>query len=239
MAVLAGRTRVDTEALKRERPLADVIASYGVALYREGSGTYRALCPFHAERTPSFWVDVRDPSNEHYFCFGACGAHGDAITFVMQRENCTFAEACEQLASRGRPPLIEPAPRASNRSTGLKWEAMAADSAELEVLDFALEIYQDQLLRSPRAQAYLRSRGVSEEIARSQRVGYADGGTLMHRLAVASLRQSAGEDTLKLAACLGLIVERPPVEDATVLRREFFNDRVVIPELRAGMSRVK
>ena len=42
-------------------------------------------------------MDVRDPSNEHYFCFGACGAHGDAITFVMERENCTFAEACEQL----------------------------------------------------------------------------------------------------------------------------------------------
>jgi len=46
--------RVDTETLKRERPLADVIASYGIALRRESVGTYRALCPFHQERSPSF-----------------------------------------------------------------------------------------------------------------------------------------------------------------------------------------
>jgi DNA primase len=234
MALVAGRTSIDTDALKRERPLADVIASYGVALHREGSGTYRALCPFHVERTPSFWVDVRDPSNEHYYCFGACGAHGDVITFVMERESCTFAQACGQLANRARPPLIEPAPRASNSSTGLKWEAIAVDSPLLEALDFALEIYQDQLWRTTRAQSYLRSRGVSEDIARSQRIGYANGRTLINHLSGASLRMSAGEDTVKLAVRLGLIVERPSREDATMVRREFFNDRVVIPELRAG-----
>jgi DNA primase len=59
--------RIDTEALKRERPLADVIASSGIQLRREGAGTFRALCPFHEERTPSFWVDARDVSDEHYF----------------------------------------------------------------------------------------------------------------------------------------------------------------------------
>ena len=59
--------RIDTDALKRERPLADVIASYGVALRRESAGTYRGLCPFHQEHTPSFWVDARDASNEHYW----------------------------------------------------------------------------------------------------------------------------------------------------------------------------
>jgi DNA primase len=59
--------RIDTEALKRERPLADVVASYGVALRRESTGTFRALCPFHQERTPSFWIDARDGSSEHYY----------------------------------------------------------------------------------------------------------------------------------------------------------------------------
>jgi DNA primase len=59
--------RLDTEALKRERPLADVVASYGIALRRESASTYRALCPFHQERTPSFWIDARDSSAEHYF----------------------------------------------------------------------------------------------------------------------------------------------------------------------------
>jgi len=72
--------RIDTDALKRERPLADVVASYGIALRRESAGTFRALCPFHQEHTPSFWIDARDGSAEHYFCFG-CTAHGDVITF--------------------------------------------------------------------------------------------------------------------------------------------------------------
>ena len=59
--------RIDTEALKRERPLPEVIASYGIALRRESAGTYRALCPFHQERTPSFWVDARDVEDQHYY----------------------------------------------------------------------------------------------------------------------------------------------------------------------------
>ena len=48
------RMFIDTDALKRERPLADVVAACGVALRRESAGTFRGLCPFHAERTPSF-----------------------------------------------------------------------------------------------------------------------------------------------------------------------------------------
>src|SRR5947207_13843071 len=86
--------RIDTEVLKRERPLADVVASYGVALRRESAGTYRALCPFHQERTPSFWIDARgDVIEHHYYCFG-CSSHGDTITFVMELEGCSFQEAC-------------------------------------------------------------------------------------------------------------------------------------------------
>ena len=95
--------RIDVETLKRERPLADVISSYGVTLRREGAGTFRALCPFHQEHTPSFWIDARDHDNEHYWCFGNCGAHGDVVTFVMDREGCSFQEACERLSTRGRP----------------------------------------------------------------------------------------------------------------------------------------
>ena len=63
MKAVPGRratTLIDTEALKRERPLADVVAACGVALRRESAGTFRGLCPFHTERTPSFWIDARD-----------------------------------------------------------------------------------------------------------------------------------------------------------------------------------
>ena len=108
--------RIDVEALKRERPLADVISSYGVTLRREGAGTFRALCPFHQEHTPSFWIDARDSNNEHYWCFGNCGAHGDVVTFVMDREGCSFQEACERLSTRGRPPVVEPERRGGGRT---------------------------------------------------------------------------------------------------------------------------
>src|ERR1700737_2313703 len=113
--------RIDTEALKRERPLADLVASYGIALRRESAGTYRALCPFHQERTPSFWIDTRDSSASHYFCFG-CTSRGDVITFVMEREGCSFQEACDLLSTRSRPPMLEPVPRASATSGGRRWE---------------------------------------------------------------------------------------------------------------------
>ena len=112
--------RTDTEALKRERPLADVVASYGIALRRESAGTYRALCPFHQERTPSFWIDARDGSNEHYWCFG-CSAHGDVITFVMEREGCSFQEACERLSTR----------RAAHRHRGAETRAPAGGRRRL------------------------------------------------------------------------------------------------------------
>ena len=150
--------RIDTEALKRERPLADVVASYGVVLRRESAGTYRALCPFHQERTPSFWIDARERSSEHYYCFG-CTASGDVITFVMERESCSFREACERLSMRGKPPMVEPAPRMPAKSGGRRWEELAADSLEAQVLDRALRLYQDQLWSSRRAREYLKSRG--------------------------------------------------------------------------------
>src|SRR5436309_10036970 len=93
------RMFIDTDALKRERPLADVVAACGVALRRESAGTFRGLCPFHEERTPSFWIDAREEADSHYYCFG-CQATGDVIQFVMDREDCSFLEACERLAER-------------------------------------------------------------------------------------------------------------------------------------------
>src|SRR4030081_2078049 len=119
--------RIDIEALKRERPLADLVASYGIALRRESAGTYRALCPFHQERTPSFWIDAREGSKEHYWCFG-CSAHGDVITFVMERESCPSPGACERLSTRARPPVLEPAPGAPARPAGRRWEELPTDS---------------------------------------------------------------------------------------------------------------
>jgi len=226
------RSRIDTEALKRERPLVDVIASYGIVLHREGNGTYRALCPFHQERTPSFWVDARDMEDQHYHCFGACGASGDVITFVMDREGCSFQEACDLLSTRGRPPVVEPVPRTTGRSTGRCWEQVPAGSPEAELMEIALRCYEDQLWRSERAQAYLHSRAVPDGTARAQRLGYADGRTLLDQLR-RSTTGEAGSGSVALAIQLGLVIERPG-EDEPPLHREFFKDRLIIPELRDG-----
>src|SRR5947207_823659 len=199
--------RIDTEALKAERPLVDVVASYGIQLRRESAGTYRALCPFHQERTPSFWIDARDELNSHYYCFG-CSAHGDVLTFVMERESCSFLEACRRLSSRLRPPMVEPAQRTLGliKPSGRRWEQLSADSIEARVLEVALQVYEKDLWRDARAQAYLCRRSISEEVARAQRLGYASGHALLHRL-------RDGKDTkaelLLVAVQLGLVLERP------------------------------
>jgi DNA primase len=219
--------RIDTEALKAERPLADVVASYGIALRHESHGTYRALCPFHQEHTPSFWIDARDAGSSHYYCFG-CQAHGDTITFVMEREGCSFQEACERLSTRGRPPVVEPAQRISGKPTGRRWEQLSADSVEARLLELALQLYEKELWQDARAQAYLRRRAVSEEVARTQRLGYANGHTLLDRLK----DKKDGAELLPVAVQLGLVLERPGGEDDTPVYREFFLDRLIVPELR-------
>ncbi|MDQ6673828.1 MAG: CHC2 zinc finger domain-containing protein [Chloroflexota bacterium] len=231
----SGARCIDTEALKRERPLVDVVASYGVTLRRESAGTYRALCPFHQEHTPSFWIDARDASSTHYYCFG-CLAHGDTITFVMEREGCSFQEACERLSARGRLPTVEPAQRTPGLGLGLgkppgrRWEQLLADSVEARVLDVAVQAYEQAFWQDARAQAYVHRRAVSEEVARVQRLGYANGHALLDRLKGAK----DGADMLPVAVQLGLVLERPDAEDVGHTQREFFLDRLIIPELRQG-----
>jgi DNA primase len=139
LALRAAR-RFDTDVLRRERPLADVIASYSTALQRERAGRYRAPCPFHEERTPSLWIDARDDGDAHYHRFG-CWAQGDSITCVMERESCSFQDACERLATRERPPVVEASARLAPKSAGVRWEQLASDSTEAETLELALRAY--------------------------------------------------------------------------------------------------
>jgi hypothetical protein len=73
--------------------LADVVRGRGIQLHPSGPGRYLALCPFHCERSPSFFIF--ENSNK-YHCFG-CGEHGDAIDFVRKLDGCSFREAVERL----------------------------------------------------------------------------------------------------------------------------------------------
>ena len=86
--------KASLENLRQRVDLAEVLGSY-VELKRTGS-SFKGLCPFHDEKTPSFLIHKGDT---HYHCFG-CGAHGDAIHFLMAHQKMSFSEAVEYLAER-------------------------------------------------------------------------------------------------------------------------------------------
>ena len=87
-------TKQSIETLRQRIDLVDLLMAH-VELKRSG-GAYKGLCPFHEEKTPSFIVQKGDT---HYHCFG-CGAHGDAIAFLMSHLKMGFVEAVESLAER-------------------------------------------------------------------------------------------------------------------------------------------
>jgi DNA primase len=133
-----------------------------VKLVRRGR-EYVGLCPFHHEKTPSFYV-VEDKSFFH--CFG-CGAHGDVIGFVMRADNLDFIEAVEKLA--GEAGLAVP------RATPQERELARRQKTLLDALEAAAAFYEDRLW-SPaggRARDYLIGRGLDSETIRRFRLGWA------------------------------------------------------------------
>ena len=152
----------DRELIQRIKDATDLAALVGqaVKLRRQGSA-WVGLCPFHSERTPSFQVLAE---RGFYHCFG-CGKHGDAFTWLMEREGLAFPEAMEQLA-RGAGIEI---PRQRERP-----------SAELDLearlrlaLEAAQAFYQRRLADAPKALDYLKGRGMSPAFTQESGLGYA------------------------------------------------------------------
>lgn len=132
---------------------------------KKAGANYAACCPFHNEKSPSFTVS---PTKQFYHCFG-CGAHGTAISFLMEYSGLGFIDAIRDLCSRAGLPFPEQDGR--NTSTGPKLSSLT------EIMATAAKYYYEQLKRSEKAIAYLKSRGVSGEIAQRFGIGYApDGG---------------------------------------------------------------
>src|SRR6516165_2882794 len=133
-----------------------------VKLMRRGR-EYAGLCPFHHEKTPSFYV-VDDKSFFH--CFG-CGAHGDAIGFVMRADNLDFLEAVEKLA--GQVGLTVPQATPEERGRAKRQKTL------LEVLEAAAHLYEHRLWAPSGGGAlqYLRSRGLDDDTVRRFRLGWA------------------------------------------------------------------
>jgi len=129
---------------------------------KKAGANYSACCPFHSEKTPSFTVSA---SKQFYHCFG-CGAHGSAISFVMQYAGLGFIDAVEDLASHVGMQVPRDAPERHAQN--------AARKAPLtELLARATKFYREQLKQSPKAVDYLKGRGLSGEIAARFGLGYA------------------------------------------------------------------
>ncbi|MGE5587339.1 MAG: DNA primase [Clostridia bacterium] len=148
--------------LRAKSDIVEVISGY-VALKQAGR-TYKGLCPFHTEKTPSFVVS---PEKQLFHCFG-CGAGGDVFSFVMKAENLGFAEAVRLLADRAGVVIDE-----GTQGTA---EARERQRAVYEANEAACEYFEHVLSKSPEAEnarAYLKRRGLVDEIVAQFRLGYA------------------------------------------------------------------
>ena len=131
---------------------------------KKAGANFVACCPFHQEKSPSFTVS---PSKQFYHCFG-CGEHGSAISFLIEYEGLSFVEAVNELANTvGLTVPNEDFSEKININENFKLE---------EALKIANNFYQVQLRKSPKAIAYLKSRGLSGEIAKEFSIGYAPEG---------------------------------------------------------------
>jgi DNA primase len=166
-----------TSVIERVKQKLDIVEEIGAIVPLKKSGkAWRGLCPFHGERTPSFYVYP----DGHWRCFG-CNEHGDLITFIEKTQGLDFIDALSLLAEKAGIALDQ----------GRYAESSDAERAEgsarkrLRALNEAASIwFHAQLLQAPSAQycrAYLDSRGVSNESIATWRLGYAPDGDLLSK----------------------------------------------------------
>lgn len=131
---------------------------------KKAGRNYSACCPFHNEKSPSFTVS---PDKQFYHCFG-CGAHGNAISFMMEFEQLEFVEAIEELAQLHHMDV----PREQGKGPARP----AAQADDYSLMQQAAQFYQLQLLQhpdSPAVREYVTKRGLSEKTVQDYALGYA------------------------------------------------------------------
>jgi DNA primase len=168
----------------------DIVEIIGarVALKKAGR-EFKACCPFHNEKSPSFWVT---PDKQFYHCFG-CGAHGTVIGFLMQYEKLGFLDAVAELAQRAGLEL----PREAHA-------AQTPGGADLnEIMTRAARFFEQNLKDSPRGLGYAQARGIDAPTAARFALGYAPDSwnALLNRF-------GATEDERRRLLQVGLIIER-------------------------------
>ena len=201
---------------------ADIVEVIGARVPLKKAGReYKACCPFHNEKTPSFWVS---PDKQFYHCFG-CGKHGTVLGFLMDHDHLAFPEAVEELATR----LGLSVPHEGGPEAG----ARRADEPLYELTASVARFYAENLVRSARARDYLAGRGLTPETVERFAVGYASDSwnELLRRF-------GAHDSGRKLLAEAGLIVERErgAVRDGE-RHYDRFRDRIMFP-IRDARGRV-
>ncbi|MDZ4772871.1 MAG: DNA primase [Planctomycetota bacterium] len=197
------------EAVKLRAPIEDVVRERVPGLKKSGA-LWKACCPFHEERTPSFTVD---PRRGTWHCFGACGTGGDQISFIQRFDNLEFKDALEILAARTGVTLPK---RSANFERGVE-----AGEQLHSVLEVALNFYRSKMRTSEGQSAvrYLRERGLSDVTAEAFGIGYAP---------------SSGQALIEFARTEG--IDLSLLERASLARRndegrayDFFRGRLMIP----------
>src|SRR6185436_11696624 len=165
---LLPREKID-DVRERTNPV-EVIRRH-VELKRAGTGSWKVLCPFHTEKTPSFHVHE---ARQFFHCFG-CGEKGDVITFLVKVEQRSFMEVLQDLAGpagvelEARP--LSPAEKQARR------EAESERDRMFRVMDMAATYFQEQYASAngggAAARAYVEKRGIGDAVRERFRVGYA------------------------------------------------------------------
>ena len=201
---------------------ADIVELIGSRVELKKAGReYRACCPFHNEKTPSFWVS---PQKQFYHCFG-CGAHGTALGFLMEYDKLSFPEAIEELAGR----LGLDVPREASTQPDTSGSTQPLYDLNLKVAKY----FAGVLPGDARAKEYAKKRGLTRETIERFLIGFAPNSwsELLKRFG------STDADRKVLLEC-GLIIERERTDSRTLDRHyDRFRDRLMFP-IRDSRGRV-
>ena len=194
--------------VKNKLSVVDVVGET-VQLKKAGS-TYKGLCPFHGEKTPSFTVT---PARESWKCFG-CGEGGDIFSFVMKRDGLSFPEALKVLAGKAGVEIDERTTREDARRARLR-----------DVLESAIAFYHAVLTGSKTGEPaldYLRGRGFTDATIATYQLGYAPGGWDTLARTLAAKRQVRSDELVEV----GLGQPRQSARGGVYDR---FRERVIFP----------
>jgi len=202
---------------------ADIVEVIGSRVQLKKAGReFKACCPFHNEKSASFWVS---PEKQFYHCFG-CGAHGTVLRFLMEHDHMAFPEAVEELATRLG---LEVPHEGSNAPGGPR----RVDEPLYDVMERVTRFYVDALARDERAQQYVARRGLDRETVEKFGIGYAP-----NSWSEVLRRFGANDEGRRVLADLGLIIERDRGQIRDGDRHyDRFRDRIMFP-IRDSRGRI-